>query len=66
MEYTMGNTYRLKEGAEPAYGHAAYGTNNLDIIAVDTDDKTFRVCPSGFSVDSAAFYAHWDDVEDDD
>lgn len=53
--------YKLKEGAEPTFGHAPYGTDNLEILAIDTDDSTIMVRPAGFS-QSATFWASADDL----
>ena len=38
--------YKLKKGREPAYGVAYYGTEDLEILAINTTDSTVMVRPT--------------------
>jgi len=64
MQFYIDTRYKLKDGADPAYGNAKYGTDDLNILAFDPDDGTAMVRPEGFSK-TAAFWANFDDLEED-
>jgi len=63
MEVILDRLYRLKDGAKPLLGRADYGTDNLRLIAFDTDDLSFVVQPDGFS-EQAKFWARAEDLEE--
>jgi len=62
MQLFIGHLYKLKDGAEPACGHAKYRTDYLQILGFDLTDSTVLVRPDGFS-ESADFWANGDDLE---
>lgn len=60
MIIEVAKEYRLKPGAEIVFGRADYGLEDLQIIAVDTDDSTVQVRPAGFS--GGVFWCNADDL----
>ena len=54
--------YKLKKGQEPTHGSADYGTEDLQILAIDTNDFTLMVRPHGYS-QRATFWAAMEDLE---
>ena len=64
MQIFTDKRYRLKDGAEPVFGLAPFGTDNLIISGFDSDDMTVDVQPEGF-LNNAGFWANIEDLEED-
>ena len=64
MQLDIHRRYKLKDGAFPTYGLADYGTEDLVILAIETDDLSLMVKPHGFSP-AAIFWVAVADLEED-